>query len=276
MSNYVYEEPIIIPNYSSNITLTSGSSTKTWNGSALSNHTVTQSNFSITDLNTNTKCSNIKFIANYSNFPSITNEGTVPNTFSVSNKQYFINNVENITQYILPENEYVTIKNGTLKINAKTGPDETNVLATTDVVLTPASGKVLGAKMYGYTLTYKASPIGSISPTYLNTSSGTANIADNLITIFCIGFHSASESNGDLDTPQGNYYIFYISDVYKRIVTKFTNVNKVVYYSQDWKKKVTLSLRSSTEYARTYYCASADILNFSKFTPKQIHIVLLS
>ena len=118
MSNYVYEQPIIIPNYSSNITLTSGSSTKTWDGSALSNRIITQSNFSITDLNTNTKCSNIKFTANYSNFPSITNEGTVSNTFSVSNKQYFINNTENITQYILPENEHVTIKNGTLKINA--------------------------------------------------------------------------------------------------------------------------------------------------------------
>ena len=276
MSNYVYKEPIIIPNYSSNITLTSGSSTKTWNGSALSNHTVTQSNFSITDLNTNTICSNIKFTANYSNFPSITNEGTVSNTFSVSNKQYFINNTENITQYILPENEHVTIKNGTLKINTKTGPDETNVLATTDVVLTPASGQVLGARMYGYTLTYKATPIGSISPTYLNTSSGTANIADNLITIFCIGFHSASESNGDLDVPQGNYYYFYISDVYSRIITKFSTVNKVVYYSSDWKKKVILPLYGATEGARDFYCASTDILNFSQFTPKQIHIVLLS
>ena len=276
MSNYAYEEPIIISNYSANITLTSGSSTKTWNGSALSNHTITQSNFSITDLNTNTKCSNIKFTANYSNFPSITNEGTVSNTFSIANKQYFINNTENITQYILPENEHITIKNGTLKINAKTGPDESNVLATTDVVITPARGQMHGGWFYGYTLIYKSNPSGSISPTYLNTSSGTANIADNLITIFCIAFHSSSESNGDFDVPQGNYYTFYISDVYKRIVTKFSNVNKIVYYSQDWKKKVTLSLRQSTEYYRTYYCASTDILNFSQFTSKQIHIVLLS
>ena len=117
MSNYVYEEPIVIPNYSSSITLTSGSSTKMYDGSALFNHTITQSNFSITDLNTNTKCSNIKFTATYSDFPSITAENTsIQNSFNISNKKYFINNNEDITQYILPKNENIISKFGSLSI----------------------------------------------------------------------------------------------------------------------------------------------------------------
>lgn len=117
MSNYIYEEHIIIPKYSGNITLTSGSASKMYNGSALSNHTVTQSNLVITDLNTNTQASNPKFTADYGSWPSIIDENTsVQNSFVASNKRWYINNTEDITQYIAAEDEHITKKFGTLSI----------------------------------------------------------------------------------------------------------------------------------------------------------------
>lgn len=70
MSNYVYEEHVVIPKYSGSIKLTSGSASKMYDGSALSNHTVTQSNLVITDLNTNTQASNPKFTATYGSWSS--------------------------------------------------------------------------------------------------------------------------------------------------------------------------------------------------------------
>lgn len=117
MSNYIYEEHIIIPKYSGSITLTSGSASKMYNGSALSNHTVTQSNLVITDLNTNTQASNPKFTADYGSWPSIIDENTsVQNSFVASNKRWYINNTEDITQYIAAEDEHITKKFGTLSI----------------------------------------------------------------------------------------------------------------------------------------------------------------
>lgn len=109
MSNYIYEEHIVIPKYSGSITLTSGNASKMYDGSALSNHTVTQSNLVITDLNTNTQASNPKFTATYSSWSSNNTENsTVSNSFTVSGDRWYINNTEDITQYIASSDKTIS------------------------------------------------------------------------------------------------------------------------------------------------------------------------
>ena len=245
--------------YTVTFTATSGSTSRAFNGSTLSNHNVTISNVKVIDDITLTNQANCSITGSYSGWQSRIYAGTTNNTFTMSNIKVFKSGTDITSKCSTITPSYIY---GKLTVTG--GPTESKILCIDNWTITPANRWTqYPEKEHGYA----TDGLGSLSPGTMNCNGNNVTIKSNH-SYFSFTYNDGSSG----------FYSFYGEGLSSTVSSFMNKVSYIVVYNADYTAKTILnySVYVGAHYTfQSTHNASDPLGFFNGTSARQIHVVYI-